>query len=95
MHYTSKAKKKNWQNQKKKKIGKKLAKKKTLPKKKIGKSQKKKKIGKKIGNAKLAKKKIGKTEKKKKIGKKLASQFSQLPHFRICKDIFLYMYKFI
>ena len=42
---------------------------------------KKKKNGKKIGSQKLAKKKVGKREKKK-TGKKLASDFSQLPHFR-------------
>ena len=81
MHYTSKAKKKSWQTQKKK-IGKKLSNKKTLQKKKVGKSQKKKKIGKKIGYEKLANKKNWQIKKKKKIGKKLASKFCQLPHFR-------------
>ena len=63
MHYTLKTKKKNWQS-KKKKIGKKLANKKTLPKKKNWQIPKKKKIGKKLATINLAKKKLGKTEKK-------------------------------
>ena len=46
---------------------------------------KKKKTGKKIGSQKLAKKKSWQNKKKKKTGKKLASDFSQLPHFRTTK----------
>ena len=48
---------------------------------------KKKKLAKKLAAKNQPKKKVGKTEKKKKTGKKLASDFSQLPHFRICREV--------